>query len=117
MKKSFNMINEFIYDDIYLNFIPKKQNFKSEIYNYRFEEYLEKRRVNIIYFMIGTLFVLTNYFTNAIDNNNWSFDKVRLMTLLGNIISLLFNFCNKKSIELFNFGIFLLLLSIEIIFS
>ena len=67
--------------------------------------------------MIGIFIVLINHFTNSIENKNLSFDKVRLIALLGNILSLLFQICKKKSIELFNFGIFLLLLSVEIFFS
>ena len=117
MNKTFNMLNKFIYDDIFLNYFPKKQKFKSEFYKYRFEEYLEKRRLIIFYFIIGIFLVQTNYFTNVIDNKNLSFDKVKLISLIVNMISLLFHFFNKKSIELFNFGVFLLLLSVEIFFN
>ncbi len=51
IKKCSLIVTDFIYDDIYLNFIPNKKKSNLELYKNRKDEFEEKRKLKL-YFLI-----------------------------------------------------------------
>ncbi len=109
----YNKLTAFLYDDIFLNFLPLDSKKANLSYTNRQKEFQYKRKLKIYFLHLTLLMQTVNYILFGFKNQKFQFDSNRLVNYLAVILMILFHYWNNRSLGLFNWVTLLQLVYIE----
>ncbi len=79
-------VSDFLFDDIYLNFIPSKKKVFLESYKDRKVEFQQKRKLKFYFVYLLMILQAANYIAFNLEDGSLKFNLLRILNYVGLIL-------------------------------